>query len=125
MPCPVMWCVCLGYCAYSFVLFFADGRITNQGVLAVAKVCQMGFSSVLFMPVIDNTLLTIRRYFIERSIGALEGAFAMISMGAFTLIITFQTFCRFDFIMKNNTMTGAIKLSNWSGVSLLLYIFIN
>jgi hypothetical protein len=49
---------------------------------------------------------------------------ALISLILFSTTILTQTLVRFDFIIICIT-SGVIRTSNWSGVSLLVYIMIN
>lgn len=50
--------------------------------------------------------------------------FAIISIIVFSSAILTQTLVRFDFIIICVT-SGVIRTSNWSGVSMLVYIIIN
>ena len=62
---PSLACSTVGliYCVFSVVLILLGNRIRNRVVLGIAKVCQMGFSTIFFMAIVGDNCHAIAKYF--------------------------------------------------------------
>jgi len=94
----------------------------------LAKVLQIGYSSILFVWMVGNNVISINSYTIIKNNSSVYDIVSLImsiiSLIMCTILVICQTFTRFDFISKKAT-GDMMRKSNWSHVTLQLYILIN